>query len=640
MADADADPTSQSNYVQIATTHVAFDWTIDYDRKIITGSAVHKLLAKTDNVNEVVFDTADLDIEEVKVGEQTVQYTLKPKHAVMGSALHVPLGQTLASGATIVVSITYATTKYCTALQWLAKEQTQSGTFPSLFSQCQPIYARALAPVQDTPSVKLTYSAEVTSVLPVLLSARRISPPSEGPAHGGKVIGVDKVKYTYDQPVPIPSYLLAIAAGNFRYRPFTTPEGKTWTSGVWAEPELIDAAHWEFNEDTTRYLATAESLVGPYRFGVYDLLVLPPSFPYGGMENPCLSFLTPTLLAGDRSLTSVVIHELTHSYFGNGVTHAHASHFWLNEGWTTYIERTLQQLLDTPATRGMSFVIGYNSLVDALSQFINRPKYQRLVIPFDRGEDPDSAYSRVPYDKGANFVLHLERTLGGLDAFLPYVRNYVNTFMGHSITTDQWKEHLYTYYRRHDQEKIAALDSVKWDEWLNGEGMTLPVVMEYDLTLVEAANKLADRWDASRGSEVSKIDFKPADLDTLNANQRFVFLERLQSLPTLPTSHMLYLDELYQFSVASSPEIRLRFYTLVLRNASSEEAKKYAPEAAKWVVGEDSTGIIKGRMKFCRPVFRAIHKVTPDLAVSTFQASKEAFHPIAQKLIKEDLGLQ
>ncbi|KAH7921995.1 hypothetical protein BV22DRAFT_1121755 [Leucogyrophana mollusca] len=531
---ADTDPTSQSNYVQIATTHVAFDWAIDYDRKFISGSAVHDLLVKAESVTEVVFDTADLDIEVVEVGGQVVSYDLKPKHKVMGSALHIPFGQTLDAGATVTVKISYKTTKDCTALQWLDKEQTQGKAFPVLFSQCQPIYARALAPMQDTPSVKLTYSANVTSVLPVLLSARRVSPPSRGPAHGGKTIGVDEVTYTYDQPVPIPSYLLAIAAGNFRYHPFTVPDGKTWTSGVWAEPELIDAAFWEFSEDTTRFLATAEELVGPYRFGVYDLLVLPPSFPYGGMENPCLSFLTPTLIAGDRSLTAVVIHELTHSYFGNGVTHAHASHFWLNEGWTTYIERLLQQLLRTPAYRGMSFVIGYNSLVRALVQFADKPKYQRLVIPFEYGENPDSAYSRVPYEKGANFILHLERTLGGLNVFLPYVKDYVNTFMGHSITTAQWKDHLYSYYREHDQEKIAALDSIKWDEWFNAEGLELPVELEYELTLVEAANDLADRWNASRAvTDLSKLDFNATDLDVLDANQRcsrhLVFIERLQT---------------------------------------------------------------------------------------------------------------
>ncbi|KAJ2962575.1 hypothetical protein NUW54_g14331 [Trametes sanguinea] len=217
--------------------------------------------------------------------------------------------------------------------------------------------------------------------------------------------------------------------------------GKEWTSGVWAEPELIDATYWEFSEAINKFLITAEKILPPYRFGVYDVLVLPPSFPYGGMENACLTFLTPTLLVGDRTLVDVVVHELTHSWFGNGVTYvsacipyvppsadnisptshrqANSTHFWLNEGWTTYIERVLLQLLHTPADRGFSFLIGRTSLTNALKQYTSRPKYQRLVIDFDVGEDPDDAYSTVPYEKGANFLLHLERMLGGLDAFLP-----------------------------------------------------------------------------------------------------------------------------------------------------------------------------------------------------------------------------
>jgi len=235
----------------------------------------------------------------------------------MGSALHVPVP----SGAKEVkVKVDYKTTAACTALQWLEKEQTQGKTFPYLFSQCQPIYARALAPLQDSSSNKIIYSANIKSTLPLVLSAIRKSPPSDGPAHGGKEIGKEWETYSYTQPVPIPPYLIAIAAGNLRYKPLPKPSGRRWTTGIWAEPELIDAAYWEFSEDTGRFLAAEEDLVGTYRFGVYDLLVLPPSFPYGGMENACISFLTPTLLTGDRTLVDVVVHELTHSWFGNGIT--------------------------------------------------------------------------------------------------------------------------------------------------------------------------------------------------------------------------------------------------------------------------------------------------------------------------------
>ncbi|KAJ7075001.1 peptidase family M1-domain-containing protein [Mycena belliarum] len=635
----DLDPTTQSNYWEIASEHIAFDWSVDFDAQIISGSATHRMNVLLDGVQEAIFDAGDLEVSGAEVRGSAVPYEVKAKHEVMGSALHVTLPKGLELGTSLDVTVTYKTTKECTALQWLDKEQTQGKQFPYLFSQCQPIYARALAPIQDSPSVKITYSATVACVLPVLLSAIRVSPPSDGPTHNGKVIGKDVVKYTYDQPVPIPSYLIAIACGNVRYRPFPQFEDKLWRTGIWAEPELIDAAYWEFSEDTARFLAAEEKIVTPYKFGVYDLLVLPPSFPYGGMENACLSFLTPTLLTGDRTLVDVVVHELTHSWFGNGVTHAHATHFWLNEGWTVYMERLLLQVLHEPAARGFSYIIGAKALVDDLARYSDKPRYQRLVINMEKGEDPDDSYSRVAYEKGSNLILHLERTLGGLEVFLPYVKEYVNAFIGKSITTEQWKAHLYEYYTRNwGPEKIALLDSVDWQAWLYGEGLKLPVEMEYDTTLAQAAYALADRWDAARAT-ADTSRFKKEDLDTFNANQIIVFLERLQTLPPLPLSHIEHLGTLYKLSGTPNAEIRLRFYALALAPPTSEAAVHFVGDAAKWVVGNDGTGVIKGRMKFCRPIFKAVFKVDSALALEVWAKNKDGFHPIAKRLINKDLGL-
>ncbi|KAJ7430441.1 peptidase family M1-domain-containing protein [Mycena galericulata] len=637
------DPTTQSNYWQIASKHVLFDWSIDFTTQIISGSATHSMDVLLDGVEEAIFDTGALEVTGAQVNGSAVSYDLKPKHEVMGSALHVSLPKGVQSGTSIDVTVFYKTTKECTALQWLDKAQTQGKRFPYLFSQCQPIHARALAPVQDSPSVKITYSATVASVLPVLLSAIRVSPPFDGPAHDGKVIGEDIVKYTYDQPVPIPSYLLAIACGNVRYRPFPQFEDKPWRTGVWAEPELIDAAYWEFSEDTARFLAAEEKLVIPYKFGVYDLLVLPPSFPYGGMENACLSFLTPTLLTGDRTLVDVVVHEATHSWFGNGVTHAHATHFWLNEGWTVYIERLVLQILYGPGARGFSYIIGAKTLRDHLQRYADegRPRYQRLVIDFAKGEDPDEAYSRVPYDKGANLILFIEQTLGGLDVFLPYVKDYVQTFMGTSITTQQWKAHLYAYFAEHGgPEKVALLDGIDWDAWLYGEGVTLPVEMTYDATLAQAAYALAERWDASRtATDVGTAGFAKVDLEGFNSNQIVVFLERLQALPALPLSHLAHLGALYGLAHTPNAEVRLRFYALALAPPTSPAAAHFVGDAARWVVGDDGTGVIKGRMKFCRPVFKAVFEVDKALALETWVRHKEGFHPIARRLIDKDLGL-
>jgi len=389
-----------------------------------------------------------------------------------------------------------------------------------------------------------------------------------------------------------------------------------------------------------RFLSKEEDIIGPYKFGVYDVLVLPPSFPYGGMENACLSFLTPTLLAGDRSLVDVVVHELTHSWFGNGITHAEATHFWLNEGWTTYIERLLQQFLHSPAERGFQYVIGSTALSEALNIYADKPKYQHLVIDFESGEDPDDAYSSIPYEKGSNFLLYLEQTLGGLDVFLPYIRDYVSSFQGKSITTWDWKEHLYTYFERHGgPEKVDALNSVDWDAWFYGEGPKLPVTPSYDTTLADPAYGLAARWDTSRSiSDVTELDFTASDVATFNSNQTIVFLERLATYAPLPSKHIGHLGALYDVATSANAEIRLRFYNVALKDPTSSAALDFTDQALKWVTGRDGTGVIKGRMKFCRPTFRAASRVNAALAKEYFARSKEEFHPIARKLIEKDLA--
>jgi len=340
----------------------------------------------------------------------------------------------------------------------------------------------------------------------------------------------------------------------------------------------------------------------------------------------------PSAPLGDRALVDVIAHELTHSYFGNGVTHKDASSFWLNEGWTTYFERVLQHVIHGPAARDFSYIIGAKALVDALKQYEGRPKYQRLVIGFDYGEDPDDAYSSIPYEKGASFLLYLERTLGGLDIFLSYAREYVQTFIGNSISTQDWKDHLYAYFQKNGgEEKVKLLDAVDWNAWLYGEGLKLPVELQYDTTLAKQAFELAAEWDASRDTPVKDLAFKASDLKEFNTNQIIVFLEKLEESTPLPAAHIHHMADTYGFTTTNNAEVGLRWYELAL---SSPAASDFAPVAAKWIINP-----LKGRMKFCRPVFRLVNKVDHKLAQETFKANKTSFHPIARKLIEKDLGL-
>jgi len=304
------------------------------------------------------------------------------------------------------------------------------------------------------------------------------------------------------------------------------------------------------------------------------------------------------------------------------------------------MERVLQRVLHSEGDRGFSFLIGRKALTEALEQYRDRPKYQRLVIEFEKGEDPDDAYSSIPYEKGSNFILHLERTLGGLDAFLPYVRDYVKTFTGRSITTEQWRDHLYQYFAAHGgAEKTSALNLIDFQAWFEGEGLVLPVNMVYDDSLALPAFSLAERWNESRNTPVSGLDFKDADVQDFNSNQKIIFLDRLLGYSPLPSSHILHLGEVYRLSSSPNSEIRLRFYLLALLDPASEVARICAPIASSWVVGEDETGVIKGRMKFCRPIFRCVSKVDGALAVEVFTKFQAQFHPIARKMIEKDLGI-
>ena len=288
------------------------------------GTVTHTInVIHADGASKVVLDSSGLLIDSVTDGEgRVLHHQLSDRHSKFGTAINIQFKH-INEGETQVIKVNYETTKECTALQWLKPAQTVGLKFPYMFSQCQAIHARSLFPCQDTPGVKFTYSGNVKSSiqdLVVLMSAVNEKPHNN--------------VFTFEQKVAVPSYLVAIAVGNLKgisVGPRTT---------VWSEPEVVEQAAWEF-EDTEDFLKIGEELLTPYEWGIYDLLILPASFPYGGMENPCLTFVTPTLLAGDRSLVDVVAHEIAHSWMGNLVTTVSWEHFWLNEGFTVFIERKI-----------------------------------------------------------------------------------------------------------------------------------------------------------------------------------------------------------------------------------------------------------------------------------------------------------
>lgn len=552
---------SNANVNDIRPVHLDIDWHIDWDAKCIRGTVEHELEVVKDT-SVVTLDTSYLDIGGVWIDGAEAAYEVKPRNGPLGEPLCVKTGARKA-GDRVRVKVAYATTSKCTALGWLTAEQTHAKQTPFLYSQCQAIHGRSLLPCMDTPSRKITYSARVHSRVPVHMSAL--------PGHAADGV------YKFEQPVAIPTYLIAIVGGLLEFRSLGP------RTGVWAEPPDADSAQWEFERDAERFLTAAEQLVSPYVWTRYDSAVLPPSFPYGGMENANLTTLTPALVCGDRSATDVLLHELCHSWSGNLTSCVNWESFWLNEGWTVYLERLLLQIVHAddngPAHRGFSYIIGNKAMRDALEEFRDTPRFQRLIPEFRDGEDPDDAFSSIPYDKGSNFLLYLERVVGGLDVFVPYIKAYFATFQGKSVSTQEWKEHLLAYFASHPTAS-KALQAVDWDAWLHGEGMELPVPLTYDETFAQAAFALAGRWEKAiaEGVDATSV-FSRGDMEGWNANQVVVFLEKLHAGPKVPATYAGWLDDMYGLSAAQNPEIRLRFYEVALE----EEAGRYADAAAEWV---------------------------------------------------------
>jgi len=478
-----------------------------------------------------------------------------------------------------------------------------------------------MLPCVDSPSHKITYTAKVKSDIPVLMSALAEGSIRATQSEPGDAYSKEEGVYRFRQPIGIPTYLIAIVGGTLEFRPLAP------RVGVWAEPTMIDRAEWEFKHEANRYLEAAEETISPYSWTRYDCVVLPPSFPYGGMENANLTTLTPSLICGDRSQTDVLLHELAHSWSGNLTSCANWSSFWLNEGINVWIERLLLQVVHGPEAgpsyRGFSYIIGAKALQDALEQFESIKRFQRLVPIFKDGEDPDDAFSSIPYEKGSNFILHLERTVGGLEIFLPFIQSHFKTFYDRSVTTEEWQQHLFDFYAG-NAEITKKLKAVDWQGWLHGEGMKLPVKMEYDNTLAVESQELADRWikvvEGKRSAEEEK--FGPNDIQGWDSNQVVVFLEGLHSGPKFTAANAELLDKTYDFSKQTNSEIRLRFYEVALEDPKTA----YKQEAAKWVSKQ-------GRMKYCRVMYRALNKVDPELAKETFIKHRTFYHPIAAAMI-------
>uniref|UniRef100_A0A060T0L8 Leukotriene A(4) hydrolase n=1 Tax=Blastobotrys adeninivorans TaxID=409370 RepID=A0A060T0L8_BLAAD len=623
---AEEDPSTLSNYVHFTVQGTDLSLYVDWTKQALRGLVNFKLeVAKP--TDKIVLDTSYLDVHSVKVNGKPVPDFSIADRVELGSALTINSGE-LASGSANELAIEFSTTDKCTALQWLTPEQTAGKKVPYLFSQCQAIHARSLFPCFDTPSIKSKYRFTIQSEHPAVSSGNVASDSESTPEPFYKEAPESTNVYRFVQDIPIPSYLVAIASGDLASADIGP------RSLVYSEPSKLKACQWEFEDDTEKFIQVAEKIVFPYDWKTYNVLVLPPSFPYGGMENPNITFATPTLISGDRQNVDVIAHELAHSWSGNLVTNCSWEHFWLNEGWTVYLERRIIGALHGEAHRHFSAIVGWESLESAVETFGESGKnYTKLVVDLKDRQDPDDAFSSVPYEKGSTFLFYLENLLGGKSVFDPFIPYYFDKFRYKSLDSYQFLDTVYEFF----SDKKEILDSVDWESWFFDPG--LPPKPQFDTSVADACYQLADRWanaiDESKTAEDYAKEFSRNDLESWTSTQQAVFIDTLVSRfdgvkkngkPTKAAAQAL--AQVYSFAASSNPEVISRWYTLTV---SAELTSEYQ-QLAHWL------GTV-GRMKFVRPGFRNLVSVDRKLALETFEAHKEFYHPICRAMVAKDLKI-
>jgi aminopeptidase N len=584
---------------EVRVTHVALDLTADFSAKTLSGRTTLSL-ERTAGASQVVLDTRDLAIQGVTTPDGApLKYALGDKDAILGQPLTVDL-----PGDAKEIVVAYRTSPNAAALQWLAPSQTAGKKQPYLYSQGQAILTRTWIPTQDSPGIRQTYSARITvpRELRAVMSAEQLTPDGVD-GQGGRT-------FEFRLTQPVPPYLIALAVGDIAFRSLGP------RTGVYTEPSMLDTAASEF-ADLEKMVSTAETLIGPYRWGRYDLLVLPPSFPFGGMENPRLTFATPTILAGDRSLVSLVAHELAHSWSGNLVTNATWRDFWLNEGVTTYVELRLMEALYGPERAAMLDVLARRSLDDEITR-LGGPAAADTVLHIDlTGRDPDEGMTEIPYEKGAALLKLLERSFGR-QRFDAYLRSYFDRHAFQPITTEAFLADIRANLLGND----AALEQkLKLEEWLYKPGLpdNAPLPKSNALEMV-------DQQAAAFASGTAAASIKPK-------TEAWVTQEWQHFLDTLPEmltpAQLADLDRTFGLSKRGNSEVLFLWLRVAIRN----HYQPAMPALEHFLTAQ-------GRRKFLRPLYEDLMKTDWGKAEARriYAQARPLYHTVATSTLDPIVG--
>lgn len=567
--------------------HVALDLTADFPAHVLRGSAT-LTLERAAGADSLVLDVNGLNIVRVTGPDGAVlEHRLGAGQEILGQPLVIRLP---AQGNTVRVE--YETSPDAAAVQWLEPAQTAGGQLPFLFTQGQAILTRTWVPTQDSPGIRQTYEAviRVPAGMTAVMSAEMLTHAGEDGPAGSRI-------YRFRMDQPIPPYLIALAIGELAFRELGP------RSGVFAEPSVVAAAASEFAE-VEQMMDAAERLYGPYRWGRYDILVLPPSFPFGGMENPRLTFATPTILAGDRSLVSLIAHELAHSWSGNLVTNATWHDFWLNEGFTTYIESRIMEELRGAEYADMLRQLGRQDLHGTIEELGATSPDTRLRLDLS-GRDPDDGMNDIAYEKGAAFLMTAEAVVGRerLDTFL---RGYFDRFAFQPMTSEAFVEYLERELLAGDEQAAAQLRA---REWIFEPGLpdNVPPVRSVRFERVDAQAAAFNAGSA------------PAQLQTADWSTH-EWLRFLRALPdTLPAARLAALDNAFGLSRTGNSEVLFAWLRVAIRN-------RYEPA----LPALERFLTTQGRRKFVAPLYQELMNTTwgPDVARRIYAAARPTYHSI------------
>lgn len=572
-------------------THLDLDLVVDMVAQAISGSASYDIVNL--GRGRIVFDTRGLIISEVKDADGKVLKHTMGDSTFLGRALMVEIGPDVKR-----LSIAYRTGAQSDALQWLSPQQTGGKQHPFLFTQGQAILTRTWIPIQDSPGIRITYNAHVQapSELMVLMSATNTTTRS---ASGS---------YSFSMKQPIPPYLIAMAVGDIEYRNIGA------RTGVYAEPNLVDKAAKEF-ADMEKMVVAAEELYGPYRWGRYDVIVLPPSFPFGGMENPMLTFATPTIIAGDGSLTALIAHELAHSWSGNLVTNATWDDFWLNEGFTVYFEKRICEKVYGKDYAQMLAVLGRQELTRTIRDLKESGQEADTKLKLDlAGRNPDDGMTDVAYEKGYAFLTMVEAATGR-EKFDAFLRGYFDTFAFKSMTTEKFLAYL-------DEELLApGKVTLDLDAWVYQPGLPLnaPVVASDRFALVDSAIAL---WN--NGAPAAAL--ATADWSA------FEWMHFLRGLPTgITTARMAELDKAFGFTGSGNSEVAFTWFEQCIANQY-----EYAyPALSEFLIHV-------GRRKFLTPLYTGLAQTESGklVARTIYKQARPNYHSVSTRTIDAVLDWQ